>query len=282
MRCEADMVVKKVKKEATEVKDVAGHRDRLRKKFRDKGLSAFNDYEIVELLLAFGTPRRDTKQAAKDALKKFKSVRGVLEAPEKELRQIHGVGPVNSIAIQFIKDVSRKYLKDKISGPSTSVKSSQEVYDYLYHSLSGLKKEVFKVLFLNSQNRILAVEDLFNGTVNSSAVSPREVIERALKHHAVSLIFAHNHPAGGIEPSQSDKDLTRDLIFAVDAIGIKVLDHIIIGNDRYFSFAGAGLIEQCELNFQNLKIKSVSAPKKSGSAGLTESGLPWPLPNPDE
>ncbi len=277
------MVVKKTKQETAEIKtDTAGHRDRLRKKFSDKGISAFNDYEIVELLLAFGTPRRDTKQAAKDALKKFKTVRGVLEAPEKELRQIHGVGPVNSIAIQFIKDVSRKYLQDKIAGPSTSVKSSQEVFNYLFHAMSGLKKEVFKVLFLNSQNQILAMEDLSKGTVNSSAVSPREVVESAINHKAVSLIFAHNHPSGGIEPSQSDKDLTRDLVFAVGTVDIKVLDHIIIGNDRYFSFAGAGLIEQCELNFQNLKINPVSFSKKSDSTRLTDSGLPWPLSNPDE
>jgi len=146
--------------------------------------------------------------------------------------------------------------------------------DYLYHSLRDRKKELFKVLYLNSQNKILAAEDRFEGTVNSSAVFPREVIESALDHKAVSLIFVHNHPSGNPEPSQSDKDLTRDLIFAANAVNIKVLDHIIIGNDRYFSFSGSGLIDQGELNFRNLKMKGTSAIKpKNSSGGLPDSGL---------
>lgn len=255
--------------------DVAGHRDRLRKKFLRVGLEGFNDYEIVELLLTFGTPQRDTKQPAKDALKKFKTLRGVLEASSEELQTIRGIGPINAIAINMMQQIARAYLKDKIT-ERPSVKSSQEVFDYLYHSLRDRKKELFKVLYLNSQNQILAAEDRFEGTVNSSAVSPREVIESALNHHAVSLIFVHNHPSGNPEPSQSDKDLTCDLIFAATAVNMKVLDHIIIGNDRYFSFAGAGLIGQGESSFQSLKMKETSEIKlKSSSGGLTDSGLPW-------
>ncbi len=276
------MVDKKVKKGAAENKpDVAGHRKRLREKFLRVGLEGFNDYEIVELLLTFGTPQSDTKQSAKDALKKFKTLRGVLEASSEELQTIRGIGPINAIAINMVQQIARAYLKDRIT-ERPSVKSSQEVFDYLYHSLRDRKKELFKVLYLNSQNQILAMEDLFEGTVNCSAVSSREVIDHALKHNAVSLIFVHNHPSGNPEPSQSDKDLTRDLIFAANTVNMKVLDHLIIGNDRYFSFAGAGLIEQCELNFQNLKIKPVSASNKSGSAALTESGLPWPSSSPDK
>ena len=102
---------------------------------------------------------------------------------------------------------------------------------------------------------------MFEGTVNASAVSPREVIEGALKHNAVSLIFVHNHPSGNPEPSQADKDLTRDLIYAAGIMHIKVLDHIIIGNDRYSSLAGLGLIEQAELDFLNLKMGGVSEAK---------------------
>ncbi|MDO8578970.1 MAG: DNA repair protein RadC [Dehalococcoidales bacterium] len=265
-----------MKKEAAkDTLEVAGHRDRLREKFRRVGLSGFNDYEIVELLLIFGTPQRDTKQAAKDTLKKFKTVRGVLDAPTEELQKIRGIGPVNAIAVKFIQEIARRYLKDKITEP-LAVKSSQEVFEYLYHALSDRKKEIFKVLYLNSQNQILAMEDLFEGTVNCSAVSSREVIDHALKHNAVSLIFVHNHPSGNPEPSQSDKDLTRDLIFAANTVNMKVLDHIIIGNDRYFSFSGAGLIEQGESSFQSLKMKGTSEIKlKSSSSGFTDSGLPW-------
>jgi DNA repair protein RadC len=244
-----------MKKEAIEVKDNAGHRERLREKFNNSGLAGFHDYEIVEILLTLGTPRRDTKQAAKDAFKRFGSLRGVLDAPIEELQQIRGIGPKNAIAIKLIQEVAREYLKDKAVG-TKYVSSSKEVYEHLYSSMRGLKKELFKVLYLDSQNGILASEDLFTGTVNSTAVFPREVIESALKHKAVSLIFVHNHPSGNPEPSQSDKDLTRDLVFAANAIDIKVLDHIIIGNDRYFSLAGEGLIEQSELNALNIKAGS--------------------------
>lgn len=232
----------------------AGHRKRLREKFIRSGLKGFHDYEIVELLLSLGTPRKDCKQPAKDAIKKFKSLRGVLGASAEELQEIKGVGPHNAFGIKLTMEVSSKFLEEKVIDlPSYS--SSQEVFHYLYHSLRDRKKELFKVLYLNSQNQITATEDLFEGTVNSSAGSPREVIERAIKNNAVSLIFVHNHPSGNPAPSQSDKELTRELVYAARIMGIKVLDHIIIGNDRYFSFAGEGLIEQYELDFLNLKMR---------------------------
>jgi len=122
-----------------------------------------------------------------------------------------------------------------------------------YHSMRDLKKETFKVMFLNTQNQIINVEDLFEGTLNASAVYPREIIAQAIKHNAASLIFAHNHPSGNPEPSDNDKQITRDLVFAGNIMQIKVLDHIIIGDNRYFSFADEKLIEEYELNFLNLK-----------------------------
>ena len=230
----------------------AGHRKRLRDKFIRSGLEGFHDYEIVELLLSLGTPRRDCKQPAKEAIKRFKTLRGVLEAPKEELQRIPGIGPHNAFGIKLVQDVAREFLKEKIID-TPRYTSAGEIADYLYHAMRDRKKELFKVLYLNSQNQIITVEDLFEGTVNSSAVFPREVIEGAIKNNAVSLIFAHNHPSGNPEPSQSDKELTRDLIYAGSVMGLKVLDHIIIGNDRYFSFAGEGLVEQYELGFLNLK-----------------------------
>lgn len=237
------MVIKKTKKEAAEVNSAAGHRKRLREKFNNSGFSAFHEYEIVELLLTLGTPRRDVKQAAKEALKKFKTLKGVLEAPPEQLQEIPGIGPHNIFGFRLVKEVAREYLKDRALG-TKYVNSSKEVYEHLHSSMCDLNKEFFKVLYLDSQNRILESEDLFDGTVNSTAVFPREVIEGAIRHHAVSFVFAHNHPSGNPEPSQSDRDLTRDLVNAAKTVGMKVLDHIIIGNDRYFSFAGEGLIEK--------------------------------------
>lgn len=255
------MAIKKTKKESAEVKDTAGHRERLRKKFNKTGLAGFHDYEKVELLLTLGTPRRDTKQPAKDALKKFKNLRGVLEASPKDLQTIRGIGPVNAIAIKVVQEVAREYLKAKAIG-AKYVNSSKEVYEHLYSAMRDCKEELFKVLYLDSQNGILASEDLVKGTVNSTVVFPREVIKSALiRHKAVSLIFVHNHPSGNPDPSQSDKDLTRDLIFAANAVGMKVLDHIVIGNDRYFSFAGEGLIEQGEQSF--LYTKETRSPVKN-------------------
>ena len=231
-----------------------GHRERLRDKFLKSGLEGFHDYEIVELLLSLGTPRKDCKQAAKRAIEKFKTLRGVLEAPVDELQDIKGIGPSNVFGIKLAQEVAREFLKEKILDEQFC-KSSNEVFDYLFHSMRDLKKEVFKVMFLNAQNQVIEVEDLFEGTLNASAIYPREVIKGAIKHNAASLIFAHNHPSGNPEPSDEDKQITQDLVFAASIMQIKVLDHIIIGDNRYFSFADEGLIEEYNLNFLNLRKK---------------------------
>ncbi len=255
----------------TSGKTVPGHRKRLRERFLKGGLAGFPDYEIIELLLSLGTPRRDCKQQAKEAIKRFKTLRGVLTASPQELQQIKGIGPHSAFGIKLVQEVAREFLKEKIIDEPV-YKSSQEIFDYLYHSMRDLKKEVFKVIYLNSQNQIIETADLFEGTVSSSSISPREVIESAIKNNAASLIFAHNHPSGSADPSKSDKELTRDLVYAGSIIQIKVLDHIIIGNDRYFSFAGEGLIEEYELDFLGLKMKGVSeAKRRLYRAGLSDS-----------
>ena len=238
-----------------------GHRKRLREKFLKSGLSGFNDYEIVELLLSLGTPRKDCKQAAKEAIKRFQTLRGVLEAPAAELQQIDGIGAHSAFGIKLVQEVAREFLKAKIL-EKPFYRSSQEVFDYLYHAMRGLKKEVFKVIYLNSQNQIIDTVDLSEGTVNSSAVSPREVIEGAIKSNSTALIFVHNHPSGNPEPSTNDKGLTRELVYASKLLRIRVLDHIIIGDNRYFSFTGEGLIEEYETDFLNLMLKGTSEAKR--------------------
>jgi DNA repair protein RadC len=238
-----------------------GHRRRLREKFLKSGLAGFHDYEIVELLLSLGTPRKDCKLPAKEAIKRFQTLRGVLEAPAEELQQIEGIGAHSAFGIKLVQEVAREFLKAKILD-KPFYKSSQEVFDYLYHSMRGLKKEVFKVLYLNSQNQIIDTIDLSEGTVNSSSVSAREVIEGAIKHNTASLVFVHNHPSGNPEPSASDRELTRELVYAGRIMKLKVLDHIIVGDNRYFSFAGEGLIEEYELDFLNLKLRGTSEARR--------------------
>ena len=238
-----------------------GHRKRLRDRFIKGGLAGFSDYEIVELLLSLGTPRRDCKQQAKEAIKRFKTLRGVLSASLEELQEINGVGAHSALGIRLVQEAAREFLKEKIVDKPV-YKSAQEMFDYLYHSMRDLKKEVFKVIYLNSRSQIIDTADLFEGTVSSSAVSPREVMEGAIKSNAASIIFVHNHPSGNAEPSRSDKQLTKDLVYAGSIMQIKVLDHLVIGNDRYFSFAGEGLIEQYELDFLGLKMRGVSEARR--------------------
>ena len=139
-----------------------GHRKRLREKFLKSGLAGFHDYEVVELLLSLGTPRKDCKQPAKEAISKFKTLRGVLEASSEELQKISGIGSHSAFGIKLVQEVAREFLKAKIL-EKPFYKSAQEVFDYLYHSMRGLKKEVFKVVYLNSQNQIIETVNLFEG-----------------------------------------------------------------------------------------------------------------------
>jgi len=226
----------------------AGHRSRLREKFLKGGLAGFLDYEIIELLLTLGTPHRDCEGPAKEALREFKTFRGVLEASAKDLQRVPGIGPSNLFGIRLIHEVSRRFLKDRIIRRPVC-HSSREVFDYLYHALRDLKTEQFKAIFLDTKNQVIEEKTLFAGTVDSSAVYPREVIKDALQYGASALIFAHNHPSGDPEPSACDKEITRDLLFAARMVQIRVLDHIIIGDNRYFSFADQGLIEDYDLLF---------------------------------
>lgn len=230
----------------------SGHRRRLRQKFLQGGLAGFLDYEIIELLLTLGTPRKDCKDPAKKALKRFKTLSAVLEAGEEDLQEIPGLGPQNVFGIKLIREVSRRFLKDRMMSRQVC-NSSQEVFDYLYHTMRESTREKFKVLFLDAKNRIIEEKTVFEGTVDSSIVYPREIIRAALRFNAISLIFVHNHPSGDPEPSQCDRDITKDLVFSAGVMQIKVLDHIIIGNNRYFSFADEGLIEDYETIFRGLR-----------------------------
>ncbi|OGL40858.1 MAG: hypothetical protein A3C43_04095 [Candidatus Schekmanbacteria bacterium RIFCSPHIGHO2_02_FULL_38_11] len=229
-----------------------GHRKRLRNKFLNSGLNSFHDYEIIELLLTLGTPRKDCKEPAKEAIKKFKSLRGVLEADLCELQEVKGIGHYNAFGIKLVKEVAEELLKEKVSEKPV-ITSSRDLFDYLYLSMRDLKRETFKVIFLNSKNRILEIQNLFEGTLNSSSVYPREVLSLAMRYSAASLIFVHNHPSGDPQPSEKDKEVTGELVAAGNIMKIRVLDHIIVGDNRYYSFADEGLIEKYNLEFLNKK-----------------------------
>ncbi len=232
----------------------AGHRQRLRDRFLERGLEGFSDAEIIELLLSFGTPRSDCKEPARAALKQFGSLAAVLEQPLTELREIKGIGPKNGFAVHFIQAVARRYLKDRLQG-KRYLHSSTDVRDYLLHALRGLKKEVLTVIYLDSSHAILDTETVAEGTINVNTVYPRELVKKALQQNAAAMIIAHNHPSGSLEPSAQDMQLTRTLSLLGSMMQIQLLDHIIIG-DGSFSFADNGLMteisNQCRETMESL------------------------------
>ena len=218
-----------------------GHRKRLREKFLESGLTGFHDYEVIELLLTLGTPRKDCKASAKASLKRFRSLPGVFEASVGELCEVPGIGPNNALGIKLVKAVADRYLERRITGQNP-LNNSKELFAYLQHVIGDKGRECFEVLFLDAKNRVVKAETLFQGTLTASAVYPREVVHAALTHRAAALIFAHNHPSGEPAPSADDMALTRQLIFACRTMGITVHEHIIIGNHAYYSFADQGHI----------------------------------------
>ncbi|MDD5760166.1 MAG: DNA repair protein RadC [Desulfobulbaceae bacterium] len=222
----------------------AGHRQRLRDRFLERGMDGLSDAEILELLLTMGTPRKDCKTEARALLASFGTLAGVLEAAPSQLQQIPGVGPKNSYAIHFIQGVARRYLKQRLTAKQY-VRSSAEVSDYLIHAMRDLKREVLMVIYLDASHAIIDSEIIAEGTLASNTVYPRELIKPALARHAAALVIAHNHPSGNQTPSAEDRRLTRNLYLALSLVNIRLLDHLIIaGSSPPYSFADHGLINQ--------------------------------------
>lgn len=215
--------------------DYIGHRQRIKEKYEKSGMERWLDYEVLELALSYAIPRKDTKTIAKELLSRFKSLNGVLNADRKELQGINGVSKHSALFLNLLKDISVLYVEKGIHNKDL-LSTPQLVYDYLKVSLKGLTDEEFKMLFLDNRNQLIAMETLRTGTVNRSIVFPRKVVERALYHHTVGVIIAHNHPAGSLEPSQEDQDITRAIREALKTVDIALLDHIVIGGNEFFSF----------------------------------------------
>jgi DNA repair protein RadC len=226
-----------------------GHRGRLREKFLTSGLDGFHDYEVVELLLTLATPRKDCKDQAKAALKRFKTLQGVIEARPEELQEIKGIGPKSIFGIKFVQAVAERNLRKKLI-KKDPIRSSKELFDYLYHTIRDKKREIFKVVFLDAQNRIMAIETLFEGTLTASSIYPRELVLAALRHNAAGLLLVHNHPSGEPRPSREDRLITRQLVHACRVVGITVHEHLIIGDNTYFSFADHGHIAEINREYE--------------------------------
>lgn len=219
-----------------------GHRQRLRDKFLAQGIDAFTDAEIIELLLTFGTPRSDCKEAARELLARFGSLPAVLDAAPVQLQQVKGVGPKNTFALHFIQGVARRYLRQRVVGKEY-VRSSREVADYLIHSMRGLQHEVLTVVFLDAAHAVIDAAVVAEGTVTVNTIYPRELVKAALARNASALVIAHNHPSGSLTPSRQDSELTRSLYLVCSFMHLDLLDHLIIGaGDQVYSFADQGLM----------------------------------------
>ena len=219
-----------------------GHRQRLRDKFLAQGIEAFTDAEIIELLLTFGTPRSDCKEAARALLTQFGSLPAVLDAAPVQLQQVKGVGPKNTFALHFIQGAARRYLHQLVVGKEY-VRSSREVADYLIHSMRGLQHEVLTVVFLDAAHAVLDATVVAEGTVTVNTIYPRELVKAALARNASALVIAHNHPSGSLTPSRQDSELTRSLYLVCSFMHLDLLDHLIIGaGDQVYSFADQGLM----------------------------------------
>src|SRR3989344_3123643 len=217
----------------------AGHRGRLRKRFLQSGLDGFLDYEIVELLLTLGTPRKDCKQMAKAAMKTFGGLHGVLDASLADLQQVKGIGPSNAFGVKLFQAISEKYARKKMPR-KIPITSPEAVVKYLKEKIGKEKKEHFVILVLDSHKGLISINNISIGTLNASLVHPREVFEPAVRHLAAYVIVAHNHPSGNPEPSEEDLNVTKRLIEAGKILGVEVVDHVIVTRSDFLSFREKG------------------------------------------
>jgi len=193
------------------------------------------------LLLTLATPRKDMKPQAKELIRRFGSLAGVLDAPMLALQDIKGIGAANIFALKLPHSIGRRYLFEQTKGKDY-LRSSRTVKDYLTHNLRERNREVFMVIFLDGQNQVIKMEELFIGTLTTSAIYPREVVQKVLDYDAANVILVHNHPSGNLTPSNSDRAVTKKLQTALTAIDVDILDHLIVGGNEFFSFADHKLL----------------------------------------
>ncbi len=218
-----------------------GHRDRLRARFKSAGSDALADYELLELLLFRSIPRRDTKPIAKQLIDRFGSLSEVLGAPENLLSEVTGLGASSAADLKLIAAASSRMLKGEIRGKQV-LSSWSSVIDYCRTSMAFEEKEIFRILFLDKKNALIADEVQQTGTVDHTPVYPREVVKRALELSATAIILVHNHPSGDPTPSRADIEMTKTVMDTAKPLGISLHDHIIVGKDGHVSLRGLKLI----------------------------------------
>ena len=226
-----------------DVPHYAGHRKRLRDRFLKVGFEGMGDYEVIELILTLAIPRKDVKEPAKDLIKKFGNLKGILDARLDELRGSEGIGEIAAVALKIIRSVATTYLQQNAEGREI-FSDPLKLAAYWRMRIGSLPNEVFQVGYLDSAYRLLrdGVETLEEGTIDRATVYPRRMVESALRQGASALVLAHNHPNGIVQPTEQDKLLTRALVLAAETVQLKIVDHLIVSAEAVFSFREAGLL----------------------------------------
>ncbi|TYC88524.1 DNA repair protein RadC [Acetobacterium wieringae] len=213
-----------------------GHRQRLKARVLSEGIDNFEDHQILELLLFYAIPMKDTNALAHRLISHYGSLAGVFDADPRDLSALVGVTENTALLLSLIPALARRYQQGKLA-PKAVLGSTTAAGEYAQTLFTGRLNEVFYVICLDSQNKVNQATLLHEGTINEAPVYPRLIVETALRHQAASIILAHNHPGGSQRPSQADLDVTRRIRQATEAIAIPVVDHIIVAGDGYYSFA---------------------------------------------
>lgn len=215
--------------------------ERPRERLIAHGAQALSDAELLAIFLRTGIPGHSALDLARIALKRASGLNALLTSTCQDFSQTPGLGPAKWTQLQAVMELARRALREELSCGET-LNSPQHLRDFLALRLGGLTHEVFVAIYLDAQNRLLADEILFTGTLTQTSVYPREVVKAALKHNAAALILAHNHPSGLAEPSRADELLTASLKSALAIVDVRVLDHFIVAGNRSLSFAERGLL----------------------------------------
>ncbi|GAB0112886.1 RadC family protein [Acidisoma sp. C75] len=218
-----------------------GHRARMRERLLNAGAEALADHELLEMVLFLALPRRDTKPIARALLGRFRSFAATIAASPQELRGVEGLGEAGIAALKTVQAASLRLIRAEVMNQPV-LSSWQRLIDYLTAALAREKIEHFRVLYLDSRNRLIADESQARGTVNLAPVYPREVVRRALELSATALILVHNHPSGDPTPSRADIEMTKAVRAAAQPLAVSLHDHVIIGNGRWLSLAKEGLL----------------------------------------
>ena len=216
--------------------------ERPRERLLAQGAAALSDAELLAIFLRVGMKGKSAVDLARDLIQRFGSLTRLFAANQDEFSAIPGMGPAKYAQLQAVLEMARRALSEQMQ-QNDAFSTHDAVRDYLRLHLAGLAHEVFFALWLDAQNRLIAGEGLFRGTLTQTSVYPREVVKKALWHNAAAVVFAHNHPSGVSEPSSADESLTRELRQALALVDVRVLDHFIVaGASQPLSFAERGLL----------------------------------------